>query len=99
MLKLAHIKILIVVLIRIFFGGGERKLYIGMIVLMILSAMSMAIPLMLDNSLQCCSVYKTCCYVFYIQISMNVTQTMEAVNRSVPTHKDLESVAADLGLC
>ena len=32
-------------------------------------------------------------------MSMNVTQTMEAVNRSVPTHKDHECVAAGLGLC
>ena len=33
-----------------------------------------------------------------LQISMNATQTMEAVNRSVATHQDLESVAAGLGL-
>ena len=56
--------------------------------------MSMAIPLMLDNAMQCYSVYTTCRYVFYIQISMNVTQTMEAVHRHVPTHQDLECVAA-----
>ena len=30
----------------------------------------------------------------YVQISMNVTQTMEVVHRRVPTHQDLESVAA-----
>ena len=54
----------------------------------------MAIPLMLDNTIQCYSVYNTCRYVFYIQISMNVTQTMEAARRHVPTHQDLECVVA-----
>ena len=34
----------------------------------------------------------------YVQISMNVTQTMEAVNRHVSTQQDLECVAAGLGL-
>ena len=29
-----------------------------------------------------------------LQISMNATQTMEAVHRTVPTHQDLECVAA-----
>ena len=31
-----------------------------------------------------------------MQILMNVTQTLEAVRRHVPTHQDLESVAAGL---
>ena len=58
--------------------------------------MGLAIPLMLDNAtgMQCYSVYNTCRYVFYIQMLMNVTQTMEAVHRHVPTHQDLECVAA-----
>ena len=41
-----------------------------------------------------CSVIQCTRPVFYIQISMNVTQTMEAVHSSVPTHQDLEGVAA-----
>ena len=52
---------------------------------------------MLGDTMHCYSVYRTCCYALYIQKSMNVTQTMEAVNRHVPTHQDLESVAAGLG--
>ena len=56
------------------------------------SAMSMAIPLMLDSIF----IQWTCHYIFFIQISMNVTQTMEAVHRSVPTHQDHECVAADV---
>ena len=47
--------------------------------------------------MHCYSVYRTCCYALYIQKSMNVTQTMEAVNRYVPIHQDPESVAAGLG--
>ena len=52
--------------------------------------MSMAILLVLDSSF----IQWTCHHVFSMQISMNATQTMEAVNRHVPTHQDLESVAA-----
>ena len=54
--------------------------------------MSMAIPLMLDSIF----IQWTCHCIFFIQIPMNVTQTMEAVHRSVPTHQDLECVAADV---
>ena len=55
--------------------------------------------MMLDNTMQWYSVYKACRYVFYTQISMNVTQTMEAVHRHVPTHQDLECVVAGVDTC
>ena len=66
----------------------------AMFVMMVFSAMRIAIPLMVDNTLQLYSVYNYFCYVFSMQILMNVRQAMETVPRHVPTHQDLESVAA-----
>ena len=40
-----------------------------------------------------------CTIVYFLQILMNVAQTMVAVHRYVPTHRDHENVAAVLGLC
>ena len=52
----------------------------------------MAIPLVLYKG----SVIQCTVLVGLLQISMNVTQTMEAVHRHVPTCQDLEYVAAGL---
>ena len=49
---------------------------------------------MVDKTMQLYLVYNYFCYVFSMQILMNVRQTTETVNRHVPTHQDLESVAA-----
>ena len=57
-----------------------------------------AIPLMVDNTMQLYSVYNYFCYIFSMQILMNVRQAMETVNRHVPTQQDLESVAAGLDI-